>query len=824
MDSLRRLLRTSLRRLRARPGFTAVAVLSLALGIGANTAMFSVVDAVVLRSQPYADPESLVEIYIDGKSFEYEPLSYPDFLDVRRVTGDLLEGVTGAGYTLAQADKRGGGVEMLAGELVPANYFRLLGIEPPLGRGFEEGEDVGEGASPVVVLSWDRFVQAHGGERSIVGREIRLSGRAYTVVGVAPQSYHGSVRGLAPDFYAPITMDGAFSPDDRGRLQSRTSHWFFVRGRLADGVERAALDTRLAALAAELKQNEPGSWDTANGFTTVPTRQVVMNPMIDKFLYAGGALLMALVVMVLTITCANLASFLLARAADQRKEVAIRSALGATRRQLVAQQMADAAILALLGGSIGVTVASALVSLLGSRPLPVAIPIRLQAAVDARMLIFSLAVTLLSALLFGLAPALQSTRVEAAPVLKDEGTGGGSKKQRLRSGLVIGQVALSTLLLVVAGLFLRSLSAMQEVDPGFAQAPTAILNFGIPHSHGDAAQRRAFIDSLVAEVASMPEVEAVGTIDNLHLNVTNTQSVRFNIDGLEPPEGAEAHLADYAWADGGFFDAAGVRIVEGRPFDSRDRRTLEEGEREAATVAVVSQAFVDRYLPDRPALGQVLHRPDRGDVEIVGVASDTMVRLLGEEPRPFVYLSAEQADQVNTTLVARTGGDATALVARILTRARTLEPELMVLESRTVEDHLATQLFPSRALAAAFVVFGALALMIAAIGLYGVVSFTVAARAREIGIRMSLGASAGSVVRLLMRGGAALVLLGGVTGIVLALVVSRVAGSLLFRIDTQDPLVFFSVPAILLLVAGVATLLPTLRALQVSPSSTLRAS
>jgi hypothetical protein len=300
--------------------------------------------------------------------------------------------------------------------------------------------------------------------------------------------------------------------------------------------------------------------------------------------------------------------------------------------------------------------------------------------------------------------------------------------------------------------------------------------------------------------------------------------VRFNIDGLEPPEGAEAHLADYAWVDGAFFEAAGIRIVQGRVFDPRDRLDLAPGERERASVAIVSQAFAEGYFPDRPAVGQLLRRHDKSPVEIVGVAADTMVRLLGEEPRPFVYLDAEQMDVFSTTLLARADGDARALAARILKRARTLEPELLVLESRTVEDHVASQLLPSRALAAAFALFGGLALAIAAIGLYGTVSFTVAARAREIGIRMSLGASGASVVRLLMRGGATLVVLGGGVGLVLALVVTRVAGGLLFRVDSRDPLVFLAVPALLMLVAGLATVLPTLRALRLSPSSTLRSS
>ena len=828
----------SLKRLRSRPVFTAIAVLSLALGVGANTAMFSVVDSIMLRSQPYADADRLVDIYLKGEGFPSEPMSYPDFEDVGRVTEDLLVGVTGTGFAVAQVNKPDGGIEMIPGELVPANNFEILGLEPALGRGFADEEDDAIGSAPVVVLSWDRWMRAYGGDPDVIGRDISMSGRAFTVIGVAPRDYRGALRGLVPEFFAPITMDGAFAPSGSDRLQSRSSHWFFVRGRLQPGVTQTELETRLASLTVDLKERERSSWDRTEGFSVVPTRGVVLNPVLDRFVLAGGSVLMALVILVLTITCANLAGFLLARASDQRKVVAIQTALGASRSRLVGEQMLDAIILSLIGGGLGMVTAAALIDFVSSRPLPVGLPLKLAASVDLRVLLFGTAATLLSAVLFGLAPALQSTRVDVAPVLKDEATGGGRNRQRLRSALVVAQVALSTLLLVAAGLFLRSVSTLQDLDPGFGSRPTALLNFGIPQSYATASERRIFVDTLVAEVEGLPEVEAVGLIDNLHLNISNTQSIRFNIDGVEPPEGSESHLADYAWADGGFFETAGVRITSGRAFDDRDRFAwsddltsdgAEDGTSTVtgsqATVAIVSQAFADRYFPDRPVLGQTIRRPQSRDVEIVGVAADTMVRLLGEDPRPFIYLPAEQLDTSNIALLARTGGteeNARALSARILERARALEPGLMVLESRTVGEHLGTQLLPSRALAIAFVSFSGLALVLAGIGLAGIVSYGVSARSREVGIRMSLGANGSSIIRALAGGGLKLVVTGSIVGVVLALAVTRIASSLLFRVETQDPVVFVVVPGILLAVAGIATVLPSLRALRINPTKTLR--
>jgi predicted permease len=815
VDPLRSL-RHALRRLRQRPGFTLVAMLSLALGIGANTAMFSLLDAVVLRGQPYDDIDGLVEVFETMGGYSHSPLSYPDFEDVRRATSAVFSEIGGSGMTFAQADTDSG-TEMITGELVTANYFSMLGLSPHLGRAFEEGEDVGEGASPLVILGYRHWREDFGSDPGVIGREIRLSGRSYTIIGVAPEEFHGTLRGFEPEIYLPVSMDAALTPGGDGRLDQRGAHWFFVKARRRPGVGDAEIDATLAALVADLKGNDTPTWDDKSAITTLPTRSVVVNPMIDKFLFTGGALLMALVGAVLTIACANLASFLLARATDRRKEIAVRIAMGASRRQLVGQQLLDALLLALAGGAAGAGLAMVLARAVRDLQLPISLPLRIDTVVDARVLVFCLGVSLLSALLFGLVPALQSTRVQAAPTLKDEGTGGGARKQRLRGLLVAGQVALSTLLLVGAGLFLRSLLAVQSVDPGFGAEPTAILTFGTPARLTTPEERREVLRDLRDEASRLPGAVAVGFVDNVHLTLGNTQYVRFNVDGMEPPEGLDAHAADYAQVDPGFFEAAGVPIVEGRSFDEHDRS-------DTPMVAIVTQAFAERYFPGRSPLGQRLRRQDRPDVEIVGVSRNVAVRFLGEAPRPLVYTAAEQADQSFGSLLLRTDGDAKAAATALLRAARGVAPDIMVLESKTMAQHLEAMLFPSRALAALFAVFAGLALLLAAIGLYGIVSFTVAARAREIGIRVAVGASGREVVSLFMRSGLLLVAGGGAVGLVLGLLVARAAGRLLFQETAIDPIVFVGVPLLLLLVTGLATFLPARRALGASPSSALRSS
>lgn len=814
MDALRQI-RFALRRLAQRPAFTAVAIASLAIGIGANSAMFSLIDSVVWRSQPFADPDSLVELYTANPEFPYSPFSYPDYEDLKRSAGDIFESLGGSGLAFVQAD-RDGAIEGLVGELISADYFSMLGIDLAMGSGIQPENDV-EGAAPVAVIGYDYWQKALGGRDDVLEQTLRLNGRVVPIVGVAPQEFRGSLRGLVADVFLPVTSDVIFNVGS-SRLESRGSHWFFLKGRRKPGVTDTEIATKLAAFTQQLKEQHTDQWDRKEGVTFVPTSRVILNPMIDNYIRAGAYVLLALVAVVLTIACANLASFLVARATDQRKDFAVRLALGATRWQLIRQQLLDALLLSTAGGGLGLALAAGLVRGMRNVSVPVTLPIRVEPQIDLRLLLFCLGATLASALLFGLAPALQSTRLQAAPVLKDESTGGGARKQRLRGALVIAQVALSTCLLVSAGLFLRALVAAQAADPGFGDAPTAMLAFSVPEKYDATASQRPFFEKLRSQVAALPEVEAVGLIDNPNLTLSNQQGTAFNVPGMAPPGGEDYFVADYAYVDTGYFAAAGVPVVEGRAFNPDDRD-------DSPGVVIVSQAFARRFFPGESAIGKTLTRNEEdegGALTVVGVARDTMVRYLGETPRPFLYLDTAQRRQTYVTVLARTRGDAKAMSRTLLTTARELEPDLVVIESTTMHDHLATMLLPARALAGSFVAFAGLALLLAVIGLYGVVSCAVSARSREVGIRLSLGARGGSIVRLLMRGGALLVTVGAFVGMVLAFVLSQGLSSLLFAVDARDPIVFLSVPLILAAATVLATLLPARRALRSSPTAVLR--
>lgn len=813
--SLFRDLRYALRRLGRQPGFTAIALVSLAVGIGANTAIFSLVNAVFLRELPLEDPDQLVEIYMRQEGFPTAPLSYPDFEDVRDATSEVFSGVLGAGYTLVQVESQGG-LEMVPTELVSASYFSVLGVSPHLGRDFTQEDEAS--LAPVVMLDYAYWQRSRGGDPGIVGREVRLGGQPYTVIGIVADSYTGNVRGLRPAFYAPIALDRQFNPTGNSdRLEARGSHWLFSKGRLRPGVSQAQAEGVLAALVESFHEQELVSWQGDDGFSLVPTRDVVMNPILDRYVVSAAGLLMAVVGLVLLIACANLASFLLARATDRKKEVAVRLALGASRRSLIAQLLTETTLLALAGGVLGVVVAVGLLRWFTATDLPLPIPISFDLSLDATVLLFSLGMSLLAGIVFGLVPALQSSNPDVAPTLKDEGTGGGRPRRfTLRKVLVAGQVAVSTLLLLSAGLFLRSLMASQSVDVGFGQRPTGLLSVLLPSTDYPEEEAQVFVRRLLDEMSVLPGVESVGLIDNLHLNPLNSQGAGINVDGVEPPEGRTAHRVDIARIDGDFFEASGVQLLSGREFGEQDHA-------DAAPVAIISEALAARFFAGQDPVGKML-RNDEADLEIVGVASDTKVYTLGEAPVPFLYVPNEQDFSVFVTLMATGGLSEEELSMLMLESAQKLDPDLRVFESKTMSRHLGAILLPARAGAAVVGAFATIALLLACIGLYGVVSYAVAQRSREVGIRMSLGASPWSVVAMLMRSGLSLVVIGGLAGLLLAAVAARVLSGLLFGVSATDPLTFIGVPVLLLLVAVLATFVPALRASKVAPVSALRSS
>ncbi len=814
MDALFRNTTYALRRLARSPFFTAVAVISLALGIGANTAMFSVVNAVVLRDLPLEEPERLVDVYWQLEGFSHGALSVPDFRDLREATIDVFETVGGSELTLVPAEGDGS-VEMLTTEAVTGGYFDMLGVRPAVGRLFSGEDDVAIGAHPVVVLGHALWLRRFGGDPGVVGSELRLTGRTFTIIGVVEPAFSGSIRGFSPDIYVPLTMFSVVQPGSR-IFEERGNHGFFGKGRLRPGVTLAQADAATERLAATLRSAHPDDWVAYNRFVLVPTADVIMNPMVDRVLVPALALVMAVVGMVLLIACANLASFLLTRAADRRKEIAVRLAMGASRASLVGQLLTESTLLAVAGGTVGVGLAVWALDVLVSADLPLPLPITLDLSLDTSVLLFSLLVTAAAALFFGLAPAWFGTRTDLAGTLRDEAASAGrGHGSRLRDGLVVLQVAVSMVLLVAAGLALRSLDASRRVDPGFGAGPAAVVDFLLPDDRSTGETRLAAIDEIVRRVEGLPGVLSVGFTTNLHLNATGTSQVRVTVEGVEPPAGQDHFDVDGSSADAAFFAAAGIELREGRLFDPNGGPASEP-------VVVVNEAFAERFL-DGSALDRTVTVNDEA-VRIVGVVATAKIRQLGEAPRGYVYrdLRAGSADYLTMVAAVTPDTEDGATSLAILRQLRDFDRDMIVYDSRTMARHLAVMLLPRQLGAWIVSGFAALALLLASIGLYGVVSYTVARRAREVGIRLSLGAESSSLVWMLTRGGMRLVVLGGAIGLVAAAAVGQVLARLLYGVEAVDPLTFTAVPVTLLLVALLASWLPARRASRVSPVSALR--
>jgi putative ABC transport system permease protein len=808
-------IRYAVRRLLKSPFFTLVALLSLGLGIGANTAIFSLTNAIVLRDLPFEDPGSLVDVYVNMAGFTHSPLSVPDEEDLARDATEVFSAVGGSQIMPLQVDSDDDGVEVVPAEAISGSYFPMTGVRPHLGRLISEEDQVARGAHRVAVLGYGYWQRRFGGDPGVVGQEIRVAGRPYTVIGVVPRDYVGQIRGFTPSVYVPILQHEELVPGSR-TLDARGDHGFFSKARLQPGVSMAEAQAVLDRFAASFKQDYPDEWLPDAHFTLVPTADVIVNPMIDRVVLPAVGMLLVVVGLVLLIACANLASFLLARATDRRKEVAVRLALGAPRRALVGQLLTETMILSLLGGAFGVVIAQWSLRTLMAADLPLPFPIELDVGLDARVLGFTLLVSIGAGLLFGLAPALQGTNPAVASTLRDESAGGGKGRgAALRRGLVVAQVSVCVVLLTGAGLFLRSLNASRGIDPGFGASPAGLMDVTLPSSRQGDDEIRVFYRELRDRIAAQPGVQAVGMTDNLHLNQLNTRQTRIDVDGVEPPPGQDFHLVDHAEIDEGFLDAVGIRLLEGRNFEVTDAPG-------SAPVVMVNQEFSRRFFPDGGAVGRTV-RVDGEERTVVGVVSTAKIRNLGEEPRAFVYGNLDQEITNSVTIAARATGDDGALSLAMVEAARALEPEIMISKSYTMERHLEVVLLARRLGALVVSGFAVLALILACIGLYGVVSYAVARRAREVGIRLSLGANAGEVVWMLTGEGMRLVLLGGLVGLVISALAAQLLSRLLYGVTALDPATFVGVPFLLVAVAFAAAWIPARRASRVDPVTALRA-
>ncbi|HKH50071.1 MAG TPA: ABC transporter permease [Thermoanaerobaculia bacterium] len=807
-------LRYAIRQMARKPGMTLFAVLSLALGIGANSSIFSLVNAILFRELPAQRPQELVDVYGGKeKEFQYATWSYPDFADVRTWNGVFTE-IAALNLTIATYDD-GRKTDLLFGEQVTANFFRLYGLQPALGRDFLPEEDVAEGKSPVLLLGHRAWKERFGGDPGIVGKTLKLNGQYLTVVGVAPEIFKGSFPGVSSDFWVPMHVGKAMS--GQGGLDERGSRSLFVKARLKPGVDLERAQAEVNALVGRLRKAYPQE-DEGLTSTLVSTREVVLNPGIDGPIIGVAGLLMGVVGLVLLIACFNIANLLLVRAAERRREIAVRLAIGASRGRLIRQLLTESVLLALLGGLAGLLIAIWTARLIVAFKPPLPIPLNLDVPLDWRVLAFTLGIALLTGILCGLAPALQSTRPGVVTALKDE-EGGLMRHHRklgLRNLLVVAQVAISALLLVGAGLFLRSLGSAQSIDPGFrlrnGVAVQVALELGGAY---DETRGRAFYERLLERTRVLPGVRSASLTEHLPLGL-NVHVSDAQIEGRPKPRKGEELEVDRNGVMPGYFETLGIPLVAGRDVTAADRPG-------AQRVAIINQTAARQFWPGEDPLGKRLRLGESGEwMTVIGVARDGKYRTLGEAPRAFVYTNNLQQYSSFMTLVIATDGNEQAMLEQVRRELDALDPNLPVFDIATLSEHLSIMLFPARLGAALLAAFGALGLVLAGIGLYGVVASSVARRTREVGIRMSLGARRADVLALVVREGMTLTGIGLAIGLGLALLASQVLSGLLYGIGTHDPMTYLIVAVVLGGIALFANLVPAGRATQVQPVVALK--
>jgi predicted permease len=812
-------LRYAVRMLLRRPAFTLVAVLSLALGIGANATIFSVVDALLLRSLPVADPGRLVTIYTrdaQNPAMLGGPLSHLNWRDYREQARSF-SGILGYNWA-AMSFARGAEASVIVGQLVSENYFQLLGVRPARGRVFTAEEGERPGASPVAVVS-DHFWRQHlDGDPAVVGRAITINGSPFTVVGVAPASFTGTDTAIQPELWVPMTMNRQILRDpDLNLYNTRRGLIINAIGRLRPGATLAAAQAEMTAIARHLEQEHP----TDNKGRTVwllPLPQATVPPALRGTIVNGSLLLLGVVGLVLLIACANVANLLLARATARRREIAVRLSQGARRGRLVRQLLTESLVLALCGGGLGLVLMSwadhVLRVFLPTLPFPVTVSLDFGA--DPRVLGFALAVTLATGLLFGLVPALQSSRPQLVAALKSHAATAPARVRgmELRGALVAGQVALSLVALVASGLFLRSLAEAQRLELGY-EAPDHLVSFafdvgfyGLDQGRGEQLYR-----AIREQVAAMPGVTATTLAQAGPLQGSFYRSVF--LEGQQQPAGANGLMLEVDAVDPEFFRTAGVPILEGRAFTAADRAG-------AARVAIVNHTMAQKLWPGQSGLGKRFHFFSRPSVEVVGVARDAKYDSATEDPQPFAYLPLAQNYTTAVVLVTRAAGDPLALLPALTRQVRALAPGLALVIQGTLPQQVHRALWAPRFAASLLALFGALALALAMLGIYGVMSFSVAQRARDIGVHMALGARRAVVLGMVLGQGMRLVAAGLAIGILLALAVSRLASGLLIGVSATDPVAFLATPPLLALVALVSIYIPARRATDVDPTVVLR--
>jgi putative ABC transport system permease protein len=798
-----------LRMLWKNPGFTVVAVIALALGIGANSAIFSVVNTVLLRPLPYQDPDRLVMVWEDNTKAGYPrdtpaAANYVDWRDQNQVfegmaaIADMSFNLTGTGEP-----------ERIDGRRVSANLFPLLGVEPQIGRAFLPEEDQ-PGGNRVVVMSHGLWQRRFGSDANIKGKSLTLNGESYMVVGVMPP--HFQFPNAENELWVPLALTSEEAAN-RGR------HYLQVLARMKPGVSLEQAQTEMTTIAARLQQQYPAQ-NTDLSAAVMPLREHVAGDIKPALLVLLGA-----VGFVLLIACANVANLLLARAAVRQKEISIRIALGASRLRLIRQFLTESVLLAALGGVVGLLLSLWGVSLLKAF-IPPTIAQAGEVSIDGRVLIFTLLISLLTGLVFGLAPALQASRFNLNETLKEGGrdSASGSRGNRIRDLLVIAEVAVSLILLIGAGLLINSFLRLRNVDPGFRTDKLLTMQVELPaQKYPDQARRSAFYTELTSRIEALPGVNSAAVTNWIPL-VRQGDSIGFSIEGRPDPAPGQGKRPTVVTrvTSPHYFQTMGIQLMQGRVFNEQDKV-------DSPAVAVINETMARRFWPGEDPVGKritpgSLTSPDPDDwLTIVGVAKDVRQFELVADPKPQMYISYAQAGFFAPRhLVVSTAVEPLSLAASVRRTIWEIDKDQPVSNIRTMEDVLSDSIARQRFSMLLLGIFAAVALVLAAVGIYGVMSYSVAQRTREIGIRMALGARRGDVLMLTVGGGLKLVLIGVVIGLVAAFVLTRVMSSLLFGVSATDPTTFVIISLILVSVAVLASYIPARRATKVDPMVALR--
>jgi len=800
------------RMLLKRPGLTLIAIVTLGLGIGANTAIFSLVNTVLLRPLPVDRPEQLVALNSLSPTGEKNvpTLSYPNYRDFRD-RNDVLSGLLC--YRFAPISLSNNGVnERMWSYLASGNYFDVLGVKPALGRFFTQDDDKVPGANPVTVITYNCWQKRFGGAPDVVGNTVLINGRSFTIIGVAPRGFNGSEISYIPEMWFPMMMLSQIEPGN-DYLESRDSANFFVQGRIKDGVTMQQAESGLKTIAAQLESEYPNENENRTIALSPPGLfgAFMRGPIVG---FAG--VLMAVVGLVLLLACTNLANLLLARATERRKEIAIRLAIGASRSRLIRQLITESILLATVGGALGLMLAYWLVDAMMAFKPPMDIPLSTELHIDYRVLLFTAAVSLITGVVFGLLPALQATNPDLVPALKDETSIGGYRRSWLRNGLVVFQVSLSLLLLICAGLVLRGLQRAQLLNPGFVAHHAIEMSFDLALQGYDAPRMKQFKRELIERVSAIPGVEYAGLSNFVPLSM-NINTNNIYVEGAPEERGGNVPQAMTSNASPGFVPALGAELLEGRDFTEQDGDTRQRA-------AIVNETFARRFWPGESALGKRFSMDGSGGpwIEVIGVMRDGKYFSLSEEATPFVYLNLRPGNGGYLTLIVRTSSEPRTVIGALRGEFQQLDANLPVYSVRTMTEHMALSLFPARVAAVLLGSFGLLALILAAIGIFGVMSYAVSQRTREIGIRMALGANPGGILRLVVGQGLKLIVVGLGIGLAAAFAGTRLMSSLLYGVSATDSITFALIALLLTGVALIACYLPARRATKVDPMIALR--